>query len=232
MSAVRDEPATVTPLAAARREVAPVESQNGAAHAVAPTVVPTPPGTALASVISTRVITYLSHQAHYVGRAGIIGVALLIFSLICFLSANSPLHGQLTQLRADLASAQQTQTARSRAGLDLTPRVQLQTLIAKLPARAELPAITERIIAQADSAGLALERGSYGVDVVQSGAIARARIVFPVHGSYPNIRSFVDGTLSAVPGAAVDGLRLERKEIGASEVDAEVRFAVYLRNSP
>ncbi|MGH8315242.1 MAG: hypothetical protein ACRETU_08850, partial [Steroidobacterales bacterium] len=95
MSAVRDEPATVTPLAAARREVAPVESQNGAAHAVAPTVVPTPPGTALASVISTRVITYLSHQAHYVGRAGIIGVALLIFSLICFLSANSPLHGQL-----------------------------------------------------------------------------------------------------------------------------------------
>jgi len=230
-AAVSDEPATATPLATARREVTAVESQNGA-HPVAPTITPARPGTALASVISTRVVTYLSHQAQYVGRVGIIGVALLIFSLVCFLSANSPLHGQLTQLRADLASAKQTQTARSRAGLDLTPRVQLQTLIAKLPARAELPAITERIIAQADSAGLALERGSYGVDVVQSGAIARARIVFPVHGSYPNIRSFVDSTLREVPGAAVDGLRLERKEIGASEVDAEVRFTVYLRNSP
>jgi Tfp pilus assembly protein PilO len=163
---------------------------------------------------------------------GIAGVALLIFSLVYFLSANSPLHGQLAQMRADLSSAQQSQAARRQSGLDLTPRVQLQTLVTKLPARAQLPAITEQIIAQAAAAGLALERGTYGVDVVQSGAIARARIVFPVHGSYPDIRAFVDGTLSAVPGAAVDGLRFERKEIGASEVDAEVRFTVYLRNSP
>lgn len=232
MSAVRDEPAPVTPLAPSRREVAAVDSPNGAAHSVTPTISAGRRSTALTSVISTRVITYLSHQAQYVGRVGIAGVALLIFSLVCFLSANSRLHGQLTQLRTELASAQHTQTARRRAGLDLTPRVQLQTLVTKLPARAELPAITEQIIAQADAAGLALERGSYGVDVVRSGAIARARIAFPVHGSYPSIRRFVDGTLGAVPGAAVDGLRFERKEIGASEVDAEVRFTVYLRNSP
>jgi hypothetical protein len=35
-----------------------------------------------------------------------------------------------------------------------------------------------------------------------------------------------------VPGAAVDGLRLERKDIGAAEIDADIRFAVYVRGTP
>ncbi len=232
MSVVNDDSVQLTSLAAPRREMTAVETQSGPARPVAATATAAQQSVAVPGAISTRVITYLAHQAQYVGRVGITGLALLIFSLVCFLSANASLHDQLAQMRAELSSAQQTRLSRSKAGLDLTPRMQLQTLVAKLPARAQLPAITEQIIAQADSAGLALERGSYGVDVVQSGAIARARIVFPVHGGYPNIRSFIDGTLSAVPGAAVDGLRLERKEIGVSEVDAEVRFTVYLRNSP
>jgi hypothetical protein len=232
MNAMRDDPAPIAALSTSRRDITAVESQSGTVPSAAPTVAAVRRSAALPGVISTRVITYLAHHAEYAGRSGIVGVALLVFSLVCFLAANSPLHGQLAQLRADLLTAQQTQATRRQAGLDLTPRVQLQTLVSKLPARAQLPAITEQIIAEADAAGLALERGTYAVDIVHSGAIARARIVFPVHGSYPNIRRFVDGTLGAVPGAAVDGLRFERKDISAAEVDAEVRFLVYLRNSP
>ena len=231
MNSARDDSTPVATLTTSRRDVAAVESQGGA-HTAAPAVAAARSSAGLPGVISTRVIAYVVHQVRYAGRTGIVGMALLLVSLVGFLSANSPLHGQLAQLRTDLASAQQAQATRRQAGLDLTPRVQLQTLVSKLPARAQLPAITERIIAEADAAGLALERGTYAVDVVHSGEIARARIVFPVHGSYPNIRRFVDGTLSAVPGAAVDGLRLERKDISATEVDAEVRFLVYLRNSP
>lgn len=232
MSVGNDESGHFAGLATARREVTTVESQGVATRPVAPGGAMAHQGTAQRRTIPTRVITYLAHQVQYVGRPGLVGVALFIFSLVCFLSANSPLHGQLAQLRADLSGTQQGQPSHRPPGLDLTPHVQLQTLVAKLPARAQLPAITEQIISQAETAGLALERGTYAVDVVQSGALARARIVFPVHGSYPSVRAFVDGTLSAVPGAAVDGLRLERKEIGASEVDAEVRFTVFLRNTP
>jgi len=56
-------------------------------------------------------------------------------------------------------------------------------------------------------------------------------MTFPVHGRYPDIRRFIDGTLATVPGVGVEGLRLERKDIAAPEVDAEIRFALYLRNS-
>lgn len=208
---------------------------NGLPHA---SRMPAPPtarfeaARSLPSVLAKRVVPYVSHQIQYVGRAGVTGIALIIFSLVCFVSANSILHGKLATLQGELASAQHLRADQLKAGLDLTPGARLKTLAAKLAGRGELPLITERIVAQASASGLALERGTYEVDVVKSGQIVRARLTFPVHGSYPDIRRFVDGTLTAVPGAAVDGLRIERKEIGATEVDADIRFAVYLRNAP
>ena len=189
-------------------------------------------GRSIVQHFATGLVPYLSKQAQYVGRPGIIGVALLVFSVVCFLSANSPLRHQLAELRGNLAESQQTQLARRRAGLDATPTAQLQTFVRKLPARAELPAITEQVVAQATAAGLTLERGSYDFNVTHAGQIVRARLSFPVVGTYPNIRQFIDGTLAAIPGAAVDGLRLERKNIGSGEIAADIRFAVFLRNEP
>jgi hypothetical protein len=79
---------------------------------------------------------------------------------------------------------------------------------------------------------LALERGTYDLAPMRSGHLVRARMTFPVHGRYPDVRRFVDTTLATIPGAAVDGLRLQRKDIGAVEIDADIRFALYLRAGP
>ncbi len=190
------------------------------------------PGRGLAQRLTTELIPYLSHQAQYVGRVGVIGVALIVFSVVCFVSANSTLHQQLVDLRSNLADSQRDQLARHRAGTDVTPANQLQSFVKKLPARAELPAITQQVVAQAATAGLALERGSYDFTVTHGGQIVRARLSFPVEGSYPNVRRFIDGTLASIPGAAVDGLRLERKNIGSDDIAAEIRFAIFLRNDP
>lgn len=216
----------------------PPESGLVAPASAHPTPIPAVPPPAKAGQLSAltqfgrQIVPYVSHQLQYVGRSGVTGVALIVFSIVCFVSANAVLHGKIAGLEADLASAQHLRADQLKSGLDLTPGARLKTLAAKLSGRGDLPAITEKIVAQAAAAGLTLERGSYEVDVVKSGKIARARLTFPVHGNYPDIRRFVDGTLDAVPGAAVDGLRIERKEIGATEVDADIQFAVYLRNSP
>lgn len=185
----------------------------------------------LPELVTRHIVRYLSHQLHYVGRSGVIGLALVLAAVVCFLSANVALRSQISQLETDLAGSQKLHGANASMG-DLSPAARLKTLMTKLPQRSELPAVTEAIVAQAATAGLALERGSYEVNVVRSGQIVRARLTFPVHGTYPAIRKFIDGTLATVTGAAVDGLRLERKEIGAAEVDADIRFAVYLRNGP
>ncbi len=184
----------------------------------------------LARRLAAGVVPYLSHQAHYVGRVGVIGVALLVFVIVCFLSANSPLRQQVAALRSELAQAQQDQVTRSGSGRNLTPDARLQAFVGSLPARSQLPAITEQIIAQASAAGLVLDQGNYDFTVTHSGTIVRARLSFPLQGTYPSIRQFVNGTLAAIPGAAVDGLRLERKTIGLAQVSANIRFAVFLRN--
>ena len=206
-----------------------------AAPAVAGTSRPlvTKPGAktyALVQRTASDVSLYLSRRAQYVGRTGIVGVSLIVFAVVTLLTANWAQHLQFTELRNDLVTAQQTATARRLAGPDLSGAEGLQTFVRKLPTRSELPVITEAIVKQAAAAGLVLERGSYDFTVTRSGQIVRYRMTFPVLGAYPNIRSFIDGTLAAVPNAAVDGLKLERKSIGAREVEADIRFAVFMRN--
>jgi hypothetical protein len=178
----------------------------------------------------SSVSVYLSRRAQYIGRTGIVGVSLLVFAVAAFLGANVAQRLQLANLRADLLAAQQAAAARHLAGPDLSGPEALRTFVRRLPARSELPAIMEGIVKQAAAAGVALERGSYAFTVTRSGQIVRYRMTFPVVGAYPNIRSFIDGTLAVIPNAAVDGLKLERKNIGAGEVEADIRFAVFARN--
>ena len=65
---------------------------------------------------------------------------------------------------------------------------------------------------------------------MHSGHLARYRMTFPIKGHYPAIRHFVDATLLAVPSAAVEGLRIERKSAGDDSVEVELGFSVFVRN--
>lgn len=182
--------------------------------------------------LSSRALRTLSHQAQRLGPLGIVGVALLAFSLVFFLSANSPLHRELDRMRSELAQAKVDALAGRRPGAAKAPGVGVIDFVGTLPPRSELPSITRHIVDEASGAGLELERGTYSSTVTTSGRIVRARLNFPVTGSYPEIRDFVGKTLATIPSAAVDSLRLERKTVGTAEVDAEVSFAVFLRNDP
>jgi Tfp pilus assembly protein PilO len=147
--------------------------------------------------------------------------------LAFFCGANTAIRSQVAELQSTVDRAQQM-----RAKVHATPAAAVDSFVNELPARAELPALTEKIVAAASAAGIALERGTYDLAPTRTGRLVRVRMTFPVHARYPDIRRFVDATLATIPGAAVDGLRLERKDIAAAEVDANIRFALYLRSSP
>jgi hypothetical protein len=217
------------------REPVPAAAQFPAARESSAVVAPEAPPTdvgALVRRIATQAVPYLSNRLQYLGRTGVAGIAFLVFATVCFISANSPLRQELATQRLDLLEAQQDATARHRTGQDAAPARQLQTFVKRLPARAELPVIMTQIVKQANDAGITLERGSYDFSVARSGKIVRARLSFPVTGSYPNVRKFIDGTLAAVPGAAVDGLKISRGHVGDEAVNADLSFAVFLRNEP
>jgi hypothetical protein len=222
MSAVTDP--TPTELRPAPRALAARPSQTVA------TASPAGPR-GLAHVVRGAVVPYLSRQVQSLGRAGLAGVMMLVFAAAFFVGAISPLQGELADLQTTLDTAQLSH-AGTHANATSAHTAELDNFMAQLPLRSELPALTLQITTQATKAGLELERGTYDVTVTPSGRLARARLSFPVHGRYPDVRRFIDGTLAAIPGAAVDALRFERKSVTDAEIDADVRFALYFRTAP
>jgi len=181
----------------------------------------------LSRVGAANLVPYVSRQLQYVGRTGTAGLGLSVFALAFFFGASFPLKSQLAELQSNVNRAGQT-----RAEVRGTAPAAVDSFVNHLPAQAELPVLTEKIVAAASTAGIALERGTYDVTTTRTGRLVRVRMTFPVHARYPDIRRFVDTTLATLPGAAVDGLRLERKDVAAAEIDADIRFALYLRRSP
>lgn len=180
-------------------------------------------------VTSGAIVPHLTRHVQAMGRTGVAGTTLVVFAIAFFVAANSPLKHQLTELQARADDARRPHV-RPRPSAADAARDEVQALLEHLPRRSELPALTDKVVTEATAARIALQRGTYDFSVSHSGGLIRARMTFPVHGRYPDIRRFIDATLAAIPGAAVDGLRVERKEIGAGEVDADIRFAVWLRN--
>ncbi len=172
----------------------------------------------------TRVVPMIVYRMNRVGRSGMAGSALLLFAAVFFFSAVLPQLRQISALRGEILQAQQ------HAGTDATPHVRLNRFLDNLPKRSALPQIAAQIFSLATAAGVTLDRGRYELTPMHSGHLARYRMTFPIKGHYPAIRHFVDATLSAVPSAAVEGLRIERKTAGDDSVEVELGFSVFVRN--
>ena len=93
-----------------------------------------------------------------------------------------------------------------------------------------MPKVIGQVYAEAKAVGVPLDSGRYLYTPAKGGEIARYELEFPVKASYPDIRSFIDHTLAAVPAAALGKLRIERKAVGDGVVTADIEFLVFLRS--
>lgn len=178
----------------------------------------------LAGVAMSRAVPMILYQMNRIGPSGVAGSAALFFAGIFFFSAVLPQYAQIAALRDSINHAQLAGNA------DPAPRVRLSRFVDKLPKRSELPAIAGQVFKLAAVAGVTLDRGHYEFAPLHSGHLARYRMTFPIKGHYPAIRHFIDATLSEVPSAAIEGLRIERKNVGDDTVNADLRFTVFVRN--
>ena len=165
------------------------------------------------------------------GTPGVIGIALLVFSLTYTLSALLPAKEDL-EAKRDQVSSTQARTRQEKSGVaDASPAGQLRAFYGFLPAQ---PAATEwldRIYAAADKEKVTLPRGEYSLVIEPESGVARYRILLPVKGSYSQIRSFVATALDSVPSLALDDINFERQKIGDGMVDAKVRMTLYLKKA-
>ena len=193
--------------------------------APAPIALPAAAAKKFMVIALTRAVPMLVYRMNQVGRSGMAGAALILFAVVFYFSAVLPQIRQISALRSEILHAQQY------VGAEATPPVRLNRFLDNLPKRSALPQIAAQIFKLAAAAGVTLDRGHYELTPMHSGHLARYRMTFPIKGRYPAIRKFVDTTLTAVPSAAIEGLRIERKSAGDDNVEVELGFSVFVRNA-
>ena len=196
---------------------------------------PAPLGRPVAPVLARRLAGRLGNEwlpraawtISRTGRPGLVGIALLLAAALFLVSTHLKVAAEVEALRGDLAAAKRqghTAVANEVAGPAAAMR--------GLPARADMPAILRQLFDHAAQARLAVDTAKYEVAATSSGGVIRHRISFPVTGSYPQVREFIDATLATMPAVALSDLVLERKSIADGNVEAQIRMTVYTRSAP
>jgi hypothetical protein len=175
-----------------------------------------------AQAAATELVPQVQYQVARLGPAGQLGMAALVAALVVVVSTLMPARHALQTLSVDLARAQHPSAAA--LADQAAPR-----LVASLPTRAQIPAVIGQIFIHAKEAGVPLDTGHYVYSPAKAGAIAHYDLEFPVKASYPDIRSFINRTLGAIPAAALDKLHVERKAVGDQVVNANIGFVVFVR---
>jgi len=172
---------------------------------------------------ATQLGPQLQYQIARLGPAGQVGLAGLVAALVFAASTLLPARHALDALSANIARTQHPSAALSAD--QAAPR-----LVESLPTRKQIPAVIGLIYGKAKEAGVPLDTGHYVYSPPKAGALARYDVDFPVKASYPDIRNFINHTLSAVPAAALNKLHVERKAVADPMVNADIGFVVFVRS--
>jgi hypothetical protein len=89
--------------------------------------------------------------------------------------------------------------------------------------------VLEIIQRDAQKNGLAPAGTEYKWQRQADARLAEVRIVMPMKAGYAPLRAFVREVLADVPGLALEQFDLQRDGIGSSNVDARLRFSLFLK---
>ena len=166
------------------------------------------------------------------GWPGLAGLGLLAFSLGFALLGTQPERERLAALTTEYARL--LSQIRVRGPQAEVPSVhgQLSGFYAFFPPTESVPAALGRVHMAARNHRLTLEKGEYKLSREQGFPVQRYQVTLPVVGQYAQLRGFVNSVLDTVPNAAVDELNLKRKDIAAGQIEARVRFSLFLGAQP
>ena len=174
-------------------------------------------------VYTNRALAETAYQLRRLGTATVVGIAAVVAAATLFIANNLPQGAAVAALKSQLLRMGPVPT-----GAALAPPG--GAILAALPPRGDAPNVVAKILEEARASGVELPRGQYEYVPARDGVAARYRMTFPVRASYPKLREFMDRTLVALPAVAVEGLRIERKNVGDDSVDAELKLNAYVRS--
>ncbi len=180
--------------------------------------------------MSRRWLARLRYYVERLGAGGAVGIGLLAFSAVFYVSAVMPAREQrdALELRRNALSVRLERLQSEGAAPAETPALKLARFLQYFPPLAEAPRQVLEIHAAAAKNQLRLENGEYRMIDDDASRLMRYEIRLPIKGPYVNIRRFLLDALSRVPGMTLDGVSIKRETIGARNVEAKVQFSVLL----
>jgi hypothetical protein len=160
--------------------------------------------------------------------SGAAGIALLAAALVLYGTAVRPALERAGALQREAAELSKSLGARGPDAGRVSGRSQLSNFYAFFPLLEQLPDLLGQVQAAAERHDLLLEKGEYRVAQDPGFRLARYQAIFPVRGSYAEVRAFVNEVLEQVPSAALEELVVKRDSIDDPQTQARVRLTFFL----
>lgn len=164
---------------------------------------------------------------HAAGWAGVMGMALAAFAVTFDLTGNRAMEDAADALRGQARSLARAQ--RQRTAPVITPRDRLEAFYGTFPSVEGLPDLLLRLHGHALARGVTTDKADYRAAPVTGTPLEQVSLELPVHAAYPDIQGWLADVLEHMPEVALDGLAFKRADIGSPEVEARVRFVIFLR---
>jgi len=179
--------------------------------------------------------TLLWHMRQWgrrLGGVGLLGSTLLVLTLGVFFTQVRPLQQQSLH--------QEQQLDHLRAAAQTVAAVPIPAKpdpLAVLPPDSSAAAALGELEQLARAHGFELTRGQYSVAAVDGAAVDHARLarwqmVFLVNTDYPSLHAFVAASLERLPNLVLDEVKLKRERIEATDLQAELRFSLFVETAP
>ena len=172
-----------------------------------------------------RWVPQAQYQLTRLGPSGVVGITTAAAAIVIGAIALLSLRAANENLRSQILLAQHRPAATA------TPEQSLSRVVAQLPTRSQMPAVLGQVLQQAQAANVELAKGQYTYVAPSATGIGRYELDFPLKAPYPGVRDFINRTLTNIPAAGLDKLSIERKVVADTEVTAEVRFVIFIRDS-
>ena len=160
---------------------------------------------------------------HTLSRLGVAGVLSLMLALAClglFLNNHS------------LEQEQEGLQAQVNEWKPLPATVAKPTAQSRLPGemakRKEIPQWLGQLQEAASKHELFIPAIQYQADTTKG--YFQYRIKFTLTGAYPQVRGFLDQSLTTIPGLTLDSLRIGREEVSVQEVDATMQLSLFVKD--
>jgi hypothetical protein len=163
------------------------------------------------------------------GAPGVVAIGVLVACATLFASAHRPLQARIALERAALESHDARVAG---GGSPLSTEAGLETFYRFFATGVGAERQLERLFALAKRHQLELLQGSYRYNRTPGEKLARYEVTLPVKGSYAQIRRFLAAALNEIPVASLDRIAFERKRAADSQVEASIRFTLFVDQPP